>query len=584
MTGAGTSPSRDAYPVVLQVEDLSIAFPHTGKEGRVVEGVRFDLRQGMTLGIVGESGSGKTLTSLSILRLLPPGGEIRSGRILLYPGESRELALHEMTEEQMKQVRGKRISMIFQEPMTSLNPSMRCGHQLAELLRLHEGMSRKDARRETMKWFAEVKLPHPERVYGAYPHELSGGQRQRVMIAMAVCTHPAVLIADEPTTALDVTIQKSVISLLRELQHKYGISILFISHDLALIGEIAHRTLVMQQGQVVEEGKTEDILTHPQHPYTRGLLHCRPSFQNKPKRLPTIRDYLEKGKVRPLDPDPEAEKERKKEIYAQPPILEVRGLSTWFSQRTGWAGQSKEMVRAVDGVDFRVFRGETLGLVGESGCGKTTLGRSLLNLVKAGSGSVIYQGKNSLAFTGKELKAFRRKFQIIFQDPFSSLNPRITVGEAIIEPMKVHGLYSSREERRQAMLSLLERVRLKPVHADRFPHEFSGGQRQRIGIARALALRPEFVICDESVSSLDVSVQAEILNLLNSLKEDFGLTYVFISHDLSVVKYMSDRVLVMREGKIIESGEAEAVFLRPAEAYTRELIEAVPGRETPATY
>jgi len=568
--------NRNNNTCILRVQDLTVSFGPSHKP--VVSGLHFELHRGETLGLVGESGSGKTLTGLALLRLLPPGAHVVRGSILLYPGTPEEKSITRLNEEEMTAIRGRHISMVFQEPMTSLNPSMRCGHQVAEALAIHSSLTPRQIREEVLHWFEEMHLPGPGRIYHAYPHELSGGQRQRVMMAMALCTRPAVLIADEPTTALDVTIQQSIIRLLKNLQEKYRPGILFITHDLGLISEIAGRLAVMQEGMLAEQGPLADVLKEPKHPYTKGLLHCRPVYTRQPVRLPTVREFLEKGKVEPEERREEDQISKRQQIYSSPPMLVIKDLKTWFTRRKGW---KKETVRAVNRVSFEVYRGETLGLVGESGCGKTTLGRSLLNLVHAQSGQILYSGVNTLEIKGKALKAFRRKFQIVFQDPYSSLNPRITVGETIMEPMRVHGLSGNRISRQRKMYRLLEKVRLDPSHAGRFPHEFSGGQRQRIGIARALALEPEFIIFDESVSSLDVSVQAEILNLMNQLKEEFGLTYIFISHDLSVVKYMSDRVLVMKNGKLVESGEAEELFRNPKEQYTRELIRSVPGQSMP---
>ena len=573
-------PAAGEARLFLRVEDLGIAFEQKGKVTPVVRAAGFELRAGETLGIVGESGSGKTLTCLSLLGLLPPGARIISGSVILNPDTPEENFLLRLSEKDLQKIRGREISMIFQEPMSSLNPSLTCGYQVAEALMKHKNLPLRTARGETLHWFGEVKLPKPERIYRAYPHELSGGQQQRVMIAMASCTLPAVLIADEPTTALDVTIQHAIIQLLKDLQDKFGMSILFISHDLALVSEIAHRIMVMQEGKIVEQGRTSEVMEQPVQPYTKGLLNCRPPLRGKPARLPTVREYLENTAAGLQGYSPQIQKKKTGDRPTGELLLEVSGLTVEFSGKGLWHIHKVDTIRAVDNISFSVNQGETLGLVGESGCGKTSLGRSLLHLIETSSGRILYRGINTLEMSKKELKSFRKKFQIIFQDPYSSLNPRITAGRAIMEPMLVHGIGKNNRERKQMVIELLEKVRLDPAFFNRFPHEFSGGQRQRIGIARVLALKPEFIICDESVSSLDVSVQAEILNLLNTLKEEFHLTYIFISHDLSVVRYMSDRIMVMQEGKLVEVSGSDVLFDHPQKAYTRELINAIPGRKT----
>ncbi|MFM2207023.1 MAG: hypothetical protein RL213_998 [Bacteroidota bacterium] len=481
--------------------------------------------------------------------------------------------------------------MIFQEPMTSLNPVLTCGYQVAEALRLHLGLSSQGAKDRTLELFRKVRLPRPEQIYTAYPHEISGGQKQRVMIAMAISCDPSVLIADEPTTALDVTVQKTILELLHAIQQESKMGMLFITHDLGVIAEIADRVVVMYKGNVVEQGSVEQIFRDPKHPYTKSLLACRPPLDRRLRRLPVVSDFLQTesdgsfsdrkdGTAAILLRDVITEPERKQrlgKLYSQSPVLQVRNLCTWFPLRKGVFGKVRDHVRAVDDVSFDVYPGETLGLVGESGCGKTTLGRTIIRLVEPTSGEVIYRGKDFAALRGEELRKMRKSIQIIFQDPYSSLNPRMTAGQALMEPMQVHRLHGDNRRRKERALELLERVSLQADHFDRYPHEFSGGQRQRICIARALALEPDFIICDESVSALDVSVQAQVLNLLNDLKREFGLTYIFISHDLSVVKYMSDRMMVMNKGKIEEEGDPDRIYAEPVSDYTKSLIAAIPA-------
>jgi peptide/nickel transport system ATP-binding protein len=482
--------------------------------------------------------------------------------------------------------------MIFQEPMTSLNPLHTCGNQVAEAIRLHKKISKQQARKQAIALFERVRIPDPEQAYDKYPHELSGGQKQRVMIAMAISCGPRLLIADEPTTALDVTVQKTILELLRELQQEMGMSVVFITHDLGVIAEIASRVAVMYKGNIVEEGTVAELFHHPKHPYTKGLLACRPPLEKRLRRLPVVRDFMETdadGGVTEKAADvnafvqalelPEEEMLAREQMLAErPPLLKVEGLSTWFPQKRSFLGKVDKWTKAVDNVSFEVREGETLGLVGESGCGKTTLSRTLLRLVEPTGGSIYYKGRDLRSLSPREMRNMRKHIQLIFQDPYSSLNPRITVGRAILEPMKVHGLYQNDAARKEKVLELLEKVNLLPEHYDRYPHEFSGGQRQRIVIARALALNPEFIICDESVSALDVSVQAQVLNLLMQLQKEFNFTYIFISHNLSVVHFMSDRMMVMNKGKIEEMGPARQVYHHPASAYTRHLIAAIPGR------
>jgi peptide/nickel transport system ATP-binding protein len=570
---------------VLHVNDLSIAFH--GREGwqQAVRQVSISLKRGETLGIVGESGSGKSVTSLAVMHLLPAGiSRINNGSIVFNGKSGEVIEIHNLGEKEMLQVRGEKIAMIFQEPMTSLNPVMRCGRQLTEAVRMHLGYDQKKARDYVLSLFSEVMLPDPERAYRAYPHQLSGGQKQRVMIAMAIACKPEILIADEPTTALDMTVQKAILRLLKTLQQKYNMSMIFISHDLGVISEIAGSVAVMREGQIVEYGRVSEIFSNPEHPYTRGLIACRPPLNIRLRRLPVVSDYTETKegikKVRHYFSAAITAEERRLthlKLYENDPLLKVENLSVHYPLSKPFFKKERSWFKAVDDVSFSVYRGETLGLAGESGCGKTTLGRSLLRLLEPTSGTITFKETNIAALSRKELRMTRKNMQIIFQDPYSSLNPRITAGEAIIEPLLVHKIISNQKAGMPQVKDLLERVGLKPEHYNRYPHQFSGGQRQRICIARALALNPEFIICDESVSALDVSVQAQVLNLLNDLKKDYGFTFIFISHDLSVVRFMSDRIMVMKEGKIIESGEADALCEKPQKDYTRELIAAIPG-------
>jgi peptide/nickel transport system ATP-binding protein len=565
---------------ILEVNDLTVVFHHENEITTAIEDVSFSLERGETLGIVGESGSGKSVTALSILRLIPyPEGEIKKGNIFFRDNHGSVSSLLLLTEKQMQRFRGKEVGMIFQEPMTSLNPVLTCGFQVTEAMRWHLKNSRKEARLRALDWFNEVKLPKPEAIFGSYPHQLSGGQKQRVMIAMAMSCNPNLLIADEPTTALDVTVQKTILELMKELQAKHGMSILFITHDLALVSDFADRILVMYKGKVVEEGKTDKLFRSPSHPYTAGLLKCRPPANKRLKRLPTITEFLEPG-IRPMQvPEVETAEERKNRhdmIYSRPPMLQVKDLETEFPSHFSFFGKADAFVKAVNCVSFDVYPGETLGIVGESGSGKTTLGRSILQLIRGRSGKIIFDGQEIQGLSQKKLRSIRRDLQIIFQDPYSSLNPRLTAGAAIMEPMLVQAQYRGGDERKRRAIELLEMVGLGREHFSRYPHEFSGGQRQRVCIARTLAVQPRLIICDESVSALDVSIQAQILNLLNKLKNEFGFTYVFISHDLSVVRFMSDRLIVMRNGKIEEIGDADKIYSFPEKEYTKSLLGALP--------
>ena len=572
--------------ILLNIKDLSIDFRTEDGIRTGVKKLDLQLKKGEVVGIVGESGSGKSVSSLSVMGLLPvPPAIIRSGEIRFETKAGEKVDLLSLGEKQMQELRGNEIAMIFQEPMTSLNPVKRCGEQVAEALILHKNLSRKEAKEKTIALFEEVMLPRPQEIYNSYPHQISGGQKQRVMIAMAISCEPSLLIADEPTTALDVTIQKTILELLLKLQKKYGMSVIFITHDLGVIAQIARRVVVMYRGNVMEEGDVEQIFKNPQHPYTQGLIACRPPVDKRYKRLPVIADFIdgEKGvfdsretKFRFEEITPEQRKAYHQKIYSQEPVMKIENLTTEYVQKRNLLGKPLSFVKAVDAVSFDIYKGETLGLVGESGCGKTTLGRTILRMTEARSGKIIYKGRSLNELSNSQMKALRKEIQIIFQDPYSSLNPRLTIGRAIMEPMAVHGIGKGKHDRQRRTVELLERVGLGEEHFNRYPHEFSGGQRQRVVVARTLALRPELIICDESVSALDVSVQAQVLNLLNELKEDFGFTYVFISHDLSVVKFMSDRIIVMREGKIVEAGDADEIYYRPKDEYTKKLIDAIP--------
>jgi len=578
---------------LLEIKNLVTEFRSDGEVTKAVNNVSFTLNKGETIGIVGESGSGKSVTSLSAMRLIPnPPGEITGGEILFH-GKDGVIDLVKATEKQMRSLRGNEIAMIFQEPMTSLNPVYTCGDQVAEAIMLHQKVNKKEAKKITIELFKKVELPRPDVMFDTYPHQISGGQKQRVMIAMAMSCNPSILIADEPTTALDVTVQKTILELMMQLQQEQDMGIMFITHDLGVIAELADKVVVMYKGKIVEQGTVMDIFTNPQHPYTKGLLACRPPLNRRLHWLPTVSDFMsvdDKGEMKEknksveevtenlvISPEETAKKHEK--IYAQEPILEIKNLKTYFPISKGIFGRAKEYVKAVNDVSFKVYPGETLGLVGESGCGKTTLGRTILKLVEPTAGNIIFEGKDITNLSVKEMREYRKEMQIIFQDPYSSLNPRITIGEAIMEPMRVHNVFNSDAERKERVMELLKRVDLPEHHFYRYPHEFSGGQRQRICIARSLALNPKFIICDESVSALDVSVQAQVLNLLNELKEEFKFTYIFISHDLSVVKFMSDKMIVMQEGVVKEMGYADEIYNNPKTDYTKSLINAIPKGE-----
>ncbi|XMO87835.1 ABC transporter ATP-binding protein [Algibacter sp. AS12] len=551
---------------ILQIKNLTISFGNN----EVIHGISYDLNKNEILGIVGESGSGKSVSSLAILGILPKKiSKIDFGSIL-YNNDD----LTTLSPKLFQNIRGNKIAMIFQEPMSSLNPSMTCGKQVEEILLQHTNLSKKEAKNETLLLFEKVKLPNVAITHQKYPHEISGGQKQRVMIAMAIACKPDILIADEPTTALDVTVQKDIISLLKELQAETKMSIIFITHDLALISEIAHNVLVMYKGNIVEQGHVSNIFNNPQHNYTKALINSRPTLDKRLKTLPTIQDFLDDTISTEIVTTAQRKKNHEK-LYAKPPLLEVINVEKEYISKSGWFSKPQHF-KAVNNVSFKLYEGETLGLVGESGCGKSTLGNAILQLDKATAGAILYNGVDITKLSKSKIRTLRKDIQIIFQDPYSSLNPRIPVGEAILEPMIVHKLYNSDSERKQKVIEILNRVGLSEDYYNRYPHEFSGGQRQRIGIARTIALQPKLIVCDESVSALDISVQAQVLNLLNELKEDFGFTYIFISHDLAVVKYMSDQLLVMNKGKIEELDDADTIYSDPKKEYTKKLIHAIP--------
>ena len=610
---------------LLELTDLCVSFKQKDDYRQVVKNISYTLYRGRTLGIVGESGSGKSVSSLALMGLLPKNAKVSghawlspdnsdnsdnsnqsdkydnsdqsdkpnqptppitghrspiTGHSSLVTGHNTPIDLLSLSDEELRHYRGHRISMIFQEPMTSLNPVHKCGAQVVEMLQQHEKVSHKEARERVIELFKEVLLPRPEKIFDSYPHEISGGQKQRVMIAMALVCNPSILIADEPTTALDVTVQKTILELLRDLQRKHNLAIIFITHDLGVIAQIADEVAVMYHGEIVEHGDARRILTNPEHPYTKGLLACRPPLDSRPERLPTVKDFLERSDG----------SNQQTEIYnfttsqlnnltihdSAHPLLSVRNWNVNFPLKKTLFGKVTQELKAVDNISFDIYRGETLGLVGESGCGKTTLGRSLLQLIDHSSGSVEYDGQPLDKLSSSDMRRLRTKMQIVFQDPYSSLNPRLTVGDAILEPLRSHRIYGSDSERREAVETLLEEVGLDRGMYSRYPHEFSGGQRQRVCIARALIVRPELVICDESVSALDVSVQAQVLNLLNDLKRKYGYTYLFITHDLSVVKFISDRIMVMEKGRMVELNDADELYAHPRQDYTKRLIDAIP--------
>lgn len=559
---------------LLSIKNLSIQFNQDGNSGNAVNNNSFDVAAGELVAIVGESGSGKSVTALSVLQLLPVQAKI-SGEIIFH--QDKPVDLLKFSKKEISNIRGNEIAMIFQEPMTSLNPVYTCGYQVMEAIQIHQKVNKETARKKTIELFEKVNLPDPVNLINRYPHEISGGQKQRVMIAMAMSCNPALLIADEPTTALDVTVQKTILELIRSLQQQNNMGVIFITHDLGVVADIADKIVVMRKGEIVEQGSAKDILLNPQHPYTKALLACRPAGKAKGERLPVVSDFINEESIKTEKISATAQPQTTNHRL-QTTILEVKNLQVHFPVKKNLFGKATQYFKAVDNVSFTVQQGDIVGLVGESGCGKTTLGRSILQLIKPTSGKILLDGKDLTQTNAEVLRKMRKDLQIVFQDPYGSLNPRITIGEAILEPLKVHSVLSNSGQRKEKVMELLEKVSLDSSHFNRYPHQFSGGQRQRICIARALALNPSFLIFDESVSALDVSVQAQVLNLLNDLKAEFGFTAIFISHDLSVVHYICNRILVMYKGKILEEGSAEQVYNNPSNDYTKKLINAIPGK------
>ena len=554
---------------ILDVLGLTISFGENKQKTSVVHNIDFSLYENEILAIVGESGSGKSVTSKAIMGLLQDKNTHIKGRI-----NFEETSLLSLSSKEFAKLRGNDIAMIFQEPMSALNPSLTCGFQVAEILLHHKKVSASEVKKEVLQLFEKVKLPRPQDMYTSYPHQISGGQMQRVVIAMAIACKPKLLIADEPTTALDVTVQKEILQLLKDLQKQTGMSMLFISHDLALVCELADRVLVMYKGDIVEKGTVKEIFEAPKKPYTKALLGSRPKLDVRYKVLPTIASIKDNSFI-PQSITSQQRAKKHQKIYTKTPLLRVENVAKSYFSKVGVFGQKQE-IKAVNGISFDVFEGETLGLVGESGCGKSTLGKVILQLEKATKGSIFYKGKEITSLKSKDLRSLRKDIQLIFQDPYSSLHPRKIIGQAIIEPMEVHGIGSSKKQRKEKAMELLSRVGLEASYFHRYPHQLSGGQRQRVGIARTIAMEPKLVICDESVSALDISVQAQVLNLLNELKEDFGFTYIFISHDLAVVKYMADQLLVMNKGAIEEIGDADEIYANPVKQYTKKLIDSIP--------
>ncbi len=571
-------------PPLISIQNLTVAFNNDGATTVAVKNSNIEIKKGELVAIVGESGSGKSVTAMSLLKLLPDKTTQSKGKIFFYQKETPPVDLLTATASEIQDIRGKKISMIFQEPMTSLNPVFKCGSQVLEAIRLHEKISYRKAKEKTIALFDKVKLPEPEKIFSRYPHEISGGQKQRVMIAMAICCNPLLLIADEPATALDVTVQKTILELIKDLQEQNNMGVMLITHDLGVVADIADKIVVMYKGAIVEQGNAKQILQAPQHPYTKALLACRPAGKPKGEKLPVVSDFIKPDNN--TDNDTfivnTASDKKPAELNtesANTPVLTIQNLSVYFPVKKKLFGKPAVFFKAVDDVSFEVMQGETLGLVGESGCGKTTLGRTILKLVTPTAGKIILHGKDITLHKADELRRMRKDLQIVFQDPYGSLNPRITVGSAVLEALQVHDILQNSSQRKDKVVEMLEKVDLKSEHFNRYPHQFSGGQRQRICIARALALNPSFLIFDESVSALDVSVQAQVLNLLNDLKKEFNFTSIFISHDLSVVHYISDRIMVMHKGKIVEAGTASQIWLHPQQEYTQQLINAIPGRQ-----
>ncbi len=565
------------YKSLLQIEDLSVSFEASTGLQPTLTHINIRVNKGEIVAIVGESGSGKSITALSILGLLPtPPAHFTSGSISFNYNNS-NLDLLKISKTLLSALRGNKIAMIFQEPMTSLNPLLTCGFQVMEAIQTHLGLNDKEAKAKTIALFEKVQLPEPAKMFYRYPHQISGGQKQRVMIAMAISCEPDLLICDEPTTALDVTVQKNILELIKSLQLEKNMGVIFITHDFGVVAEIAQRVVVLYKGNIVEENTTSALFNNPQHPYTKALLACRPALHPKGQRLPVVSDFMGGDEFAIEQLDVVKELAISQQYRASSNILlQVQNLSIHFATKNNFFGKPIQFTKAVDDISFDIYEGETLGLVGESGCGKSTLGRALLKLIPASAGSIFYKRNDLTKADASAMKSLRKEIQIIFQDPYSSLNPRMTIGEAIAEPLIVHHLAKNKSQAKEQVIELLEKVNLLPEHFNRYPHEFSGGQRQRIVIARALALKPSFIICDESVSALDVSVQAQVLNLLNDLKASFKFTALFISHDLSVVRYISDRIIVMQKGKLVEIGDADSIYYDPKAEYTKELINAIP--------
>jgi len=565
------------YKSLLQIQDLSVSFEHSNGLKPALNNINIKVNKGEIVAIVGESGSGKSITALSILGLLasPPAKYINGS--INFSNSGANLDLLQISRADLSALRGNKIAMIFQEPMTSLNPVLTCGFQVMEAIQTHLGLTNKESKAKTIALFEKVRLPEPSVMFSRYPHQISGGQKQRVMIAMAISCEPDLLICDEPTTALDVTVQKNILELIKSLQLEKNMGVIFITHDFGVVAEIAQKVIVLYKGNIVEENTTKELFNNPKHPYTKALLACRPSLHPKGQRLPVVSDFMggDEFAIEQLDVVRGSATIERGNASSNI-LMQVENLSIHFPTKTNFFGKHIQFTKAVDDISFNVYEGETLGLVGESGCGKSTLGRALLQLIPASAGSIFYKGNDLTKADASAIKALRKEIQIIFQDPYSSLNPRMTIGEAIAEPLIVHHLAKNKSLAKEQVIELLEKVNLLPEHFTRYPHEFSGGQRQRIVIARALALKPSFIICDESVSALDVSVQAQVLNLLNDLKTAFKFTALFISHDLSVVRYISDRIIVMQKGKMVEIGDADSIYYHPQAAYTKELINAIP--------